>query len=225
MKLAKGDWISATVAAEALGSPVDAWLAVENSAGKELTRNDDADGSRDPALDWKAPEDGEFALVVGALTRNIGPEQCYELSVRRAAPDWRASLSASSLVVKAGTTNELKLTVTRLRGLTNELQVLAQKLPEGVTCEPALVPEKGGEVKLNLVGTGAAEAWRGPIAIIGRDTGSGTERVIPFKLTGTTTDNGVPGGYRVLLADEIDQIWLTVVPKASEKAKTEEAGK
>jgi hypothetical protein len=62
VKLAKDDWISAKVAAEVLGSPVDAWLAVENSAGKELTRNDDADGSRDPALDWKAPEEGESLL-------------------------------------------------------------------------------------------------------------------------------------------------------------------
>jgi hypothetical protein len=225
VKLAKDDWISTTVAAESLGSPVDAWLAVENSAGKELTRNDDADGSRDPALDWKAPEDGEFTLVVGELTRNIGPGQYYELTVRRAAPDWRANLSASSLVVKAGTTNELKLTVTRLRGLTNALQVVAQKLPEGVTCEPALVPEKGGEMKLNLVCDEAAEAWRGPIQIIARDTTHGTERVIPFKLTGTSTDNGVPGGYRVLLADETDHAWLTVLPKEAEKAKTAETGK
>ena len=176
LKLAKGDWISATVAAEALGSPVDAWLAVENSAGKELTRNDDADGSRDPALDWKAPEDGEFALVVGALTRNIGPEQYYELTVRRTAPDWRARLSANSLMVKAGTTNELKLTVTRLRGLTNELQVVAQKLPEGVTCEPALVPEKGGEAKLNLVGSEARRLVYASRSVIGRDLGIRTEQ-------------------------------------------------
>jgi hypothetical protein len=49
--------------------------------------------------------------------------------------------------------------------------------------------------------------------------------VIPFKLTGTTTDNGVPGGYRVLLADETDHAWLTVVPKEPPKAKAEEAGR
>lgn len=225
VKLAKDDWISMAVAAEALGSAVDAWLAVENSAGKELTRNDDADGSRDPALDWKAPEDGEFALLVGALTRNAGPGQYYELTVRRAAPDWRASLLASSLVVKAGTTNEFKLTVSRLCGLTNELQVVAQKLPEGVTCEPVLVPEKGGEVKLNLVGGEAAAAWRGPIQVIARDTSNSTERVIPFKLTGSTTDNGVPGGYRVLLAEETYDAWLTVLPKEAPMAKTVEAGK
>jgi hypothetical protein len=225
LKLAKEDWISVAVAAEALGSPVDAWLAVENSAGKELTRNDDADGSRDPALDWKAPEDGEFALVVGALTRNIGPGQYYELTVRRAAPDWRARLLASSLVVKPGTTNELKLTVSRMCGLTNALQVAARKLPEGVTCEPALVPEKGGEMKLNLVSIEAAAAWQGPIQIIARDTTSGAEQVIPFKLTGITTDNGVPGGYRVLLADETDHAWLTVLPKEAPKAKAAETGK
>jgi hypothetical protein len=225
LKLAKDDWITVAVAAEVLGSPVDAWLAVENSSGKELTRNDDADGSRDPALDWKSPEDGEFALVVGALTRNSGPGQYYELTVRRAAPDWRANLLASSLVVKASTTNEFKVNVTRLCGLTNELQVVARNLPEGVTCEPSLVSEKGGELKLNLVGGEAAAAWQGPIQIIARDTGSGIERVIPFKLTGTTTDNGVPGGYRVLLADETDHAWLTVLPKESPKEKVAETGK
>ncbi len=225
VKLAKDDWISATVAAESLGSTLDAWLAVENSSGKELTRNDDANDSRDPALDWKAPEDGEFTLVVGALTRRTGPEQHYELTVRRAAPDWRASLLASSLVAKAGATNELKLTVTRLRGLTNELQVVVQKLPAGVSCEPVLVPEKGGELKLNLAVGEAAAAWRGPIQVFARDTASGRERVIPFRLTGSTTDNGVPGGYRVLLAEVTDHAWLTVLPKEPPKAESTAAGK
>ena len=225
VKLAKDDWISAKVAAESLGSPVDAWLAVENSAAKELARNEDADGSRDPALDWKAPEDGEFAFVVGALTRKAGPTQYYELTARRGAPDWRASVAASSLVVKAGTTNELKLTVTRLCGLTNEIQVIAQKLPEGVTAATVSVPEKGGEVKLNVLGSEAAVAWQGPIQLIARDTVSGTERVIPFKLTGTSVDNGVPGGYRVLLADEIDHVWLTVSPKDPPKEEKVDAGK
>ena len=184
-----------------------------------MTRNDDADGSRDPALNWQAPEDGKFALVVGSLTRNSGPEQFYELRVKRAAPDWRASLAASSLVAKAGTTNELKLTFTRLCGLTNAYQIVVPKLPEGVTCDPVTVPTAGGEVKLNLVASENAPTWRGPIQILARDVTNGVERVIPFKLSGTTTDNGVPGGYRVLLADEIAHVWLTVLPKAEKTAE------
>ena len=224
VKLAKDDWISAAVAAESLGSPVDAWLAVENKDGKELTRNDDSDGSLDPALNWKAPEDGEFVIVVGSLTRNSGPEQFYELTVERAAADWRASLSASSLVAKAGTTNELKLTFTRLYGLTNAYQIAVSKLPESVTCEPVLVPEAGGEVKLNLVAAETAAAWRGPIQVVTRNASNGVERVIPFKLTGSTTDNGVPGGYRVLIANEIAHAWLTVLPKEEKKAEKKAEG-
>jgi len=80
------------------------------------------------------------------------------------------------LIAKAGATNELKLTVTRLCGLTNGLQVVAQKLPGGVTCEPVQVPEKGGELKLNLVVGDAVAAWRGPIQVMARDTRSGVER-------------------------------------------------
>ena len=223
MKLAKDDWISAAVAAESLGSPVDAWLAIENKDGKELTRNDDADGSRDPALNWKATEDGEFTLVVGSLTRSCGPEQFYELTAKRAAADWRASLSASSVVAKPGTTNELKLTFTRLFGLTNGCQIIVTNLPEGVTCELVSVPDAGGEVKLNLLAAETAAAWRGPIQVLARDATNGVERVIPFKLTGATTDNGVPGGYRVLLAEETAHAWLTVPPKEEKKVEEKKA--
>jgi len=226
IKLAKDEWLSAAVLAESLGSPVDAWLAVENKDGKELTRVDDSDGSRDPVLTWKAPEDGEFALVMGSLTRNCGPDQFYELTAKRGSADFRASLSASSLVAKAGTTNELKLTFTRLCGLTNAYQIVVPRPPEGITCDPMPVPAAGGEVKLNLVAAESARAWQGPIQIFARDTSNGVERLIPCKLTSSSTDNGVPGGYRVLLADEIDHTWLTVLPKAEKKdEKKAEAAK
>jgi hypothetical protein len=75
------------------------------------------------------------------------------------------------------------------------------------------------------VGSEETAAWQGPIQIIARDTSSGAERLIPFKLTGSTTDNGVPGGYRVLLAGEIDHAWLTVLPKEKPKTEAGEAGK
>ena len=44
------------------GSPLDAWLKIENKDGKELARNDDADGSRDPLLTWTAPAMAVFSL-------------------------------------------------------------------------------------------------------------------------------------------------------------------
>jgi hypothetical protein len=68
----KDERFSLGVQAVALGLPVDAWLAVENSEGKELTRNDDAT-SADPQLEWTAPADGRFVLAVGSLLRRGGP--------------------------------------------------------------------------------------------------------------------------------------------------------
>ncbi|HAV61506.1 MAG TPA: hypothetical protein DCY13_03975 [Verrucomicrobiales bacterium] len=217
LKLVKGEWISAAVAAASLGSPVDAWLAVENSEGRELARNDDADGSSDPALDWQVPEDGVFQFVVGSLTRNAGPDHRYRLTIERSAPDWRAGLVNSSLTAKPGSTNELRVTFARLRGLTNELQVLANNLPEGVTVEPVAAPAKGGELKLSVVVSATAAAWRGPVEVVCRDATTGHERIVPFRLTGTEVNNGVPGGYRVLLADQVDHFWLTVLPAEPEK--------
>ena len=44
--------------------------------------------------------------------------------------------------------------------------------------------------------------------------------MIPFKLTATSVNNGVPGGYRVLLANELDHAWLTVLAKETEERLT-----
>ena len=51
-----GERLVFRVDAARLGSSLDAWLAVETVDGKELGRNDDADGP-DPRLEWTAPSD------------------------------------------------------------------------------------------------------------------------------------------------------------------------
>jgi len=148
-------------------------------------------------------------------------------SVRSVEPDFDAVAAVSSLAVKPGTTNELKVTVTRLRGFTNDLQMLATNLPPGMTCAPVPASDKGGEVKLLLVVETNAVPFQGPFQLIARDVPAGRDRFVPFMLTGSTTDNGVPGGYRTLLADRIELLWLTVLavePPKSE-ATAEKAGK
>ncbi len=212
-------WIAAEVRAESLGSPLDAWLRVEDKDGKQLHHNDDARGGRDPQLEWAAVADGDYTVVVGSLTRQAGAGQRFELSIQQVEPDFEAVAAASSLVVKPGTTNELKVTVTRLRGFTNELQVLATNLPPGTTCAAVPAGDKGGEVKLLLVAETNAVPFQGPFQLIARDVSAGHERSVPFMLTGSTTDNGVPGGYRTLLADRIESLWLTVL--AAEPPKPE----
>jgi hypothetical protein len=134
----KDELLSLKVAAAVDGSPLDAFLKIEDADGKELARNDDAEGTRDPSLEWKAPTNGTFNAVIGSLTHRGGPDYHYSLTVDRALPDFRASLSASSLVVKPDSTNSVKFNVKRLRGYTNELVANLRDLPEFLTKEETL---------------------------------------------------------------------------------------
>ena len=221
----KDELLSLKVAAAVAGSPLDAFLKIEDAEGKELARNDDAEGTRDPSLEWKAPTNGTFNAVIGSLTHRGGPDYHYSLSLDRALPDFRASLSTSSLVVKPDSTNSLKFNVKRLRGYTNELVANLKDLPEGITALSTNVPDKGGDVNLQFIVATNAPAFTGPVRLVLTDSTTAKERTIAFPLTSRTEDNGVPGGYTDLLIDTIDHLWLTVRPKPPETPKKETASK
>jgi hypothetical protein len=213
----ENELIQFKVAAAVSGSPLDAFLKIEDVSGKELARNDDAERSRDPALEWKAATNGTFHAVVGSLTHRGGPEYRYCLALDPALPNFRASLAASSLVVKPDSTNSLKFNVKRLRGHTNELMASLKELPEGVMAASTNV--QSGDVALQLVTGTNAPAFSGPIRLVLADAMTKEERVVGFTLTSRSEDNGVPQGYSDLLIDTLDHVWLTVRPKPAEKEK------
>jgi len=211
-------WIAAEVRAEAIGSPLDAWLRLDDGQGKQISRNDDYNGSRDPYLEWQAATNTDYTIVVGSLTHQAGDDQRFALSIHRVKPDFTAVATASSLTLRPGTTNELNVTLTRLRGFTNAVQLSVKQLPPGVLCDPATVTAKGADAKLLFVAQTNAAPYQGPFQITAHDADSGQDRLVPFLLTGGTVDNGVPGGYRVLLADRTDSLWATVLAVESPKS-------
>ena len=218
----KDDYVDASVAAAALGSPLDAWLRIEETGGKELVRSDDANGSSDPQVEWKAPASGKFVVAVGSLAWNPGLNAFYQLSVRRVLPDFKATLGAAAYRLTAGSTNELKISVNRLRGFDHKLSVIMRGLPDGVLCDAVDVPEKGGEIILKLRAGDTARPSSQAFQLLVRDPSCEAERVIAAQLIGSSTDNGVPGGYTDLLIDSIDQLWLTVLSKPAGQKKEAE---
>ena len=210
----RGDTIECRVEAATFGSPLDAWLALENSAGSQLARADDAADSRDPRLEWKAPTNGNFIVAVGSVTHRGGPEFCYRLSVRTAPPDYRATLAASALLLTGGSTNELKLDLKRLRGFTNDLSIAFRDLPEGVTALTTNLPRKDGEVSIQLLAKPDAPKFQGPVRLLVTDSTTRDERPAPVELTtrGET-------GWNQLLIETTEQLWLTVRPQAADTEK------
>jgi len=216
----KDQLLELRVEAAALGSPLDAWLAVQDPSGKQLARNDDSEGSRDPSLEWKAPDDGAFTAAVGSLTHRAGPDYRYHLTIEPLQPDFRASLSANSITVTTDSTNSLKFNLKRLRGYTNELAASVIGLPEGATSVSSnLASKTSGEVSLSITVATNAPSFSGPVQVKLTDPNANRERIVPFTLTSRSEDNGVPGGYSTLVVEEIDHLWLTVKPKPVEAPK------
>jgi hypothetical protein len=213
----KGESIEASIDAASAGSALDATLRITDTTGKELVRNDDASGSRDPRLEWKAPTNGTFCVVVGNLLHSGGTNHYYRLSLQRLAPDLKASLAANFITVTAGDTNEVKFTVTRLRGFERKLKARLKGLPDGLRAEPVDVSEKSGDNTLKLIVAADAKVTQVPLRLVITDVESGEERVASFGLSSSSEDNGVPGGYTKLLVESVGQLWLTVKAKPAVK--------
>ena len=220
-------FVVAEVWAGSLGSPLDAWLAIEDAAGKELARNDDTEGSRDPRLEWQPPAGTNrvFVAAVGSVTHRGGPDSRYRLEVRGAGPDFEATTDAAAYTVMAGATNTVKLKVRRMRGQAGELGASWRGLPAGVEAPARTLKSGESEAAMSLVAATNAVPFNGPVQLVVRDAATGTERIAGFELVSRGENNGVPQGFGRLLIERVDPLWLTVRSNPPPAAPTPAAAK
>ncbi|MBX3746617.1 MAG: PPC domain-containing protein [Verrucomicrobiae bacterium] len=205
-----GETLEVRVAAAVLGSPLDAWVRVEEPGGRQLAYEDDTDGSPDPRLLWRVPEDGEYVVAVGSYVRRGGGAYRYRLTVERVPPRYEVRSEAGAMVIEAGATNTWKFRVTRQGGHTRTIAVDVRGLPEGVRALPATVPDGDGEGSVALVADAGVKAFGGPVRLVANDGEAGGERGVPWMLTSRGLNNGVPQGYTELVSDRTEALWLTV---------------
>jgi hypothetical protein len=208
----KGKAYEIALTAAKIGSPLDAWLRVEGSDGKELGKNDDAT-SRDPRLTWTAPADGTFTIVIGDLTHRGGDDYLYRLAVNEAAPAISGTVATHAFAVGAGKATEIKATIKRMHGYKVATELAALHWPAGVTAAPVDIPEKDGEVTLKLVAEDTAVAANQPFQIVLREKETRRELPVVYAMASTSEDNGVPQGYAELVINSTEQLWVTVTPK------------
>jgi hypothetical protein len=193
------------------GSPLDGWIKIEDSAGKELARNDDA-GSADPNLTWTAPSDGVFSVVVGEVTQRGGDDFIYRVAIETAKPSITAMTTSHALKLTPGKEGEVKVAVKRENGFASKMKLVAMDLPQGVSAAEVDVPEKDGEVTLKLTADATAPAANQPFRMILRELETGVEHAVSYSLASTSEDNGVPQGFAELVINSTEQLWLTVTP-------------
>jgi hypothetical protein len=217
---AKGENLVLAIQSAALGLPLDAWLAIRNSAGKELVRNDDGTNA-DPVLEWSAPETGTYTAVVGSVLRRAGADHRYRLSVQPARPRFQGVIAESGFTVEPGKSAKIKVTARRIEGFNTRLTATVAGLPAGVSASPVELDGTAKEITLDLAATADAPPFSGPVQVEFREENSDTVRPAIHELVSTTLRNGVPQGFRDLVITSTDQLWLTVLPAPPAKPAAE----
>lgn len=216
----KGDKLVLAIESAALGLPLDAWLAIRNSAGKELVRNDDGTNA-DPVLEWTAPDTGTYTAVVGSVLQRAGPDHRYRLSVQTARPQFQGVIAESGFKVEPGNSAKIKVTARRIQGFKTKLTATVTGLPDGLAASPVELGETAKEIQLEVTAAAEAPPFNGPIRIEFREENSDTVRTAVHELVSTTLRNGVPQGFRDLVVTSTDQLWLTVLPAPPAKPTAE----
>jgi len=204
-----------------LGFPTDPWLAIEDSSGKELARNDDSP-SNDPQIVWQAPADGVYVVATGNLIRSGGDDFLYRLVASPESPRIEATAAASSLLLEAGKTNKFAINTRRRHGHSVETAFVVSGLPSGVTCATASVPPKDGEVGLEFIAASDVPAFSGEFQVGFQESGKEQPTPVAHELVTSSINNGVPAGYQRLWVERLDRLWLTVKPIPPSAAPTQD---
>jgi len=171
--LHKGDTLLARVESRALGYALDPVLELRDAQAKSPIRVDDTGAGRDAELTFAVPADGDYDLSVHDLHGQGGARFVYRLTATIAKPDYALSLASDSFTVAAGQKLELPVSVERLHGFAEPINLHVTGLPEGTTVEAATSAGEGDTAKsVKLSITAGATPFSGPIRVTGESAGA-----------------------------------------------------
>jgi hypothetical protein len=91
------------------------------------------------------------------------------------------------------------------------MTVSVRGVPPGVRVDPVEVADKAGEATLRWITTTNAAPYSGPFFVEVSAPGTPEVRQAGFSLVSGGENNGVPQGFRRLVVETVERLWLTVV--------------
>ncbi len=197
---AKGQKLDLELFGQRLGSPITAVLALLDSKGKQLLRQEG-----DGLLAFTAPSDGDYTLRVHELHREThgGSEYLYRLVVAPPRPEFRLMLEKDALGVLPGQAAKIKLNVVRSGGFAGDIDLEFRDLPAGIKVVPAVIAASAKQVELTF--SAAADA---PVGDTRRATLVGGTTVDGRRVTRTAE---VPVAASVPGQPAADSLAVTVI--------------
>lgn len=204
--------IEIAVEATSFHSPLVPTAKLLDPDGKVVTQVSERGAISDAKLSYKAGKDGDYVLEIGDRFSNGGDDHVFRLSVSELQADFKLSLASESIVVPAGGSLDLPVSIVRTFGSeVGEITITCTDLPAHCTCEPVVSKAEGDSAKkvvLEIASGGIAHS--GSIGIHGQSTKTPLSRLA---LT--------PAKFGVCF----DRLWLTVLPSTdgADPAKKEPA--
>jgi hypothetical protein len=213
----KGQRLLIAVKAASTASPLDGVLRIEDSSGKAINTEDDAQGTADPRLDWAAPADGTFHIILTDRFRKGGPDYHYRLEIKTPTPEIAATIDPDTYTLTAGKSAALKLTTARRNGHAAPIVAVVTGLPSGVTSTSAEVPAKGGDISLTLTAAPDAKPASAPIRVMLLATDPADPQAIAatYDFKKDKEKPGTPDFF-----ERSPDLWLTVLPPPTTKPAT-----
>jgi hypothetical protein len=137
------------VFANSIGTPVDPVLTIYNEKMGALGSSDDADGTKDGKVDFKAPADGDYFVKVNDMLLRGGVDFIYRVESIVSPPTIDVTMGEmlrndfqylKQFNIPQGSYYTMVVSTTR-RGVAGDLKFEMPKLPAGVTLEPVVIPK------------------------------------------------------------------------------------
>lgn len=132
--------------ARSLGSPTDLVLKMHNAEGGVVAEADDA-GTEEGVLDFTAPADGVYRLLVEDLHQRGGPEFGYRISVEPYRPGFSLSLPALASTAPQGGVLAIDVQAAR-RDYAGPIALELRPAIEGLTYIQNTIPEGANQATL-----------------------------------------------------------------------------
>ncbi|MFN9719004.1 MAG: pre-peptidase C-terminal domain-containing protein [Planctomycetota bacterium] len=194
----KGTSLSLMVRAQEFASSLDPIVRIRDASGKVIQESDDISGENpDVSVRFNPPADGRYSLHVSDRFRHFGDRYFYVLQLEESRPAVRISAAKTAFVLPADKPLEIPLSISRIDGFEEPLDIRVEGLPEGVTAEPVRSEKDGDSSKTVTLKIAGASA---------------TVRRVLFSIKATTTAEGSQSFFAAMsLADRSETRELVLI--------------
>ncbi len=214
-KVEKGQRFIFEIFARRFGARLDPLLTLTDAKGNVLQQNDDAMGA-DARIDQTFSEAGEYFISVRDLLRRGGDNFGYRLSATPPPrPDFSAKILTDTVRLNRGGRTIARVEVTR-SGVDSGIEIVAEDLPDGVTCSPLIIPAEFPTGLLCFNATDAAKLGSVPLELkaVAAINGKRETRALQSVSGSKPTARDKRGRERKVTGRTVGAAYLTVLEPA-----------